>query len=126
MDLSHYLHMQLRLEGKCPVSNGRLRQVEIVPDEDIPLMLIAQLADDQGIVYYDESLQSELHNELGKRIQNVIFPKIEPLLDILNTQNISFEVGHYKTYIFPSHLANLLDSNVICLHKEDSKVQAFG
>jgi hypothetical protein len=126
MDLSHYLHMQLRLEGKCPVGDDGLRQAEIVPDEDIPLVLIAQLADDQRIVYYDEALQSELHNELAKRIQNVIFPKIELLLDVLKTQNISFEVGRYKTYVFPSHFANLSNDNVICLHKQDPHVQAFG
>lgn len=126
MDLSHYLHMQLRLEGNCPVGNGRLRQVESVPDEEMPLMLIAQIADGQILAYYDEVLPSELHTELSKRIQNVTFPKIESLLELLRSKNISFEVGHFKTYIFPSHFANLLDSNVIRLYKEDLSVQAFG
>jgi hypothetical protein len=118
--------MQLRLEGKRPVESDRLRQVEIVPDEDIPLILIAQLTDDQRIVYYDETLSSELHTELSKRIQNVTFPAIESLLAFLRSKNISFEVGHYKTYIFPSGFAELLDGNVIRLHKEDLSVQAFG
>lgn len=126
MDLSDYLHIQLRLEGKCPVGNGRLRQVESVPDEEMPLMLIAQIADDQILAYYDEALPSELHTEMSKRIQNVTFPTIESLLEFLRSKNISFEVGHYKTYIFPSRFAELLDGNVIRLHKEDLSVQAFG
>ena len=121
-----YLHTQLRLEGKCPVGNDRLRQVEIVPDEEMPLMLIAQTADDQILAYYDEALPPELHTELSKRIQNVTFPTIESLLELLRSKNISFEVGHYKTYIFPSGFTELLDGNVIRLHKENSKVQAFG
>ena len=118
--------MQLRLEGKCPIGIDRLRQIEIVPDEDMPLMLIAQLADKQITAYYDEALPSELHSELAKQIQGVIFPKIEPLLDILKTQNISFEIGHYKTYIFPSHFAGLSNGTVVRLHKQDRNVQAFG
>jgi|SRR5688572_12896009 len=126
MDLSQYLHMQLRLEGKCPVGNGRLRQVESVTDEEMPLMLIAQIADGQLLAYYDEALPSELHTELSKRIQNVTFPTIESLLKLLRSKNISFEVGHYKTYIIPSGFAELLDGNVIRLHKDDLSVQAFG
>ena len=126
MDLLHYLHLQLRLEGKSPVDHDRLRQVEIVPEEEMPLILIAQLADDQIIAYYDETLPSELHIELSKRIQNVIFPKIEPLLNVLKTQSISFEVGHYKTYLFPSHFVDLSNDNVTVLHKQDPNVQAFG
>lgn len=125
MDLSHYFHMQLRLEGKSPVGDDRLRQVEIVPDEGVPLMLIAQLSNGQRIVYYDEALPPELHTELVKRIQNIAFSKIEPLLDVLETKNVLFEVGHYKTYIFPSRFADVSDSNVIVLYKQDPVVQTF-
>ncbi|MBC7879132.1 MAG: GNAT family N-acetyltransferase [Anaerolineales bacterium] len=126
MDLSHYLHMQLRLEGKYPIGNDLLKQVEIVPDEDMPLMLFAQLSDNQMIAYYDETLLSEIHTELAKRIQGIVFPEIEPLLDVLKAQNILFEIGHYKTYIFPSQFADLSNINVICLHKHAPNVQAFG
>jgi hypothetical protein len=121
-----YLHMQLRLEGKCPVGKDKLKQEEIVPDEEIPLMLIAQLADKQILAYYDEVLPSELQSELAKRIQGVTFPTIEPLLDVLKTENISFDIGHYKTYIFPSHFEGLSNGKVICLAKQDPKVHAFG
>ncbi|MCI0610923.1 MAG: GNAT family N-acetyltransferase [Anaerolineae bacterium] len=124
MDLSHYLHMQLRLEGKCPAGDDRLRQVEIVPDEDMPLMLIAQLADDQMIAYYDEALPSELHTELVKRMQYVTFPKIESLLDLLKSKEFSFEVGHYKTYIFPEQYSSFKDETVISYSKHDPKVKA--
>jgi hypothetical protein len=44
MNLLDYLRLQLRLEGKEIVSDNLLRQVEIVPDEEMPLFLIAQLA----------------------------------------------------------------------------------
>lgn len=126
MDSVHYLHMQLRLEGKMIVCDDQLMQVEIVPDEEMPLMLIAQLADDQVISYYDEALQSELHMELAKRIRNLTFPKIEPLLDFLKSQNISFDVGHYKTYLFPARLANPTDREVVCHSRQDPAIQAFG
>ena len=126
MDSSHYLHMQLRLEGKCLVGNDRLRQVKIVPDEDMPLMLIAQLADRQIVAYFDEALQSELHTELTRRIHNVAFPKIDPLLDFLKTQDVSFEVGHYKTYLFPSHFVDLTNHDVVCRSRQDPEIQTFG
>src|SRR5687768_13493279 len=113
MDLSDYLHMQLRLERKCPIGNSRLRQVESVTDEEMPLILIAQISEDQLLAYCDETLPSELHTELSKQIQNVTFPTLELLLEFLRSKSISFEVGHYKTYIFPSLFADLLDSNVI-------------
>ena len=120
------LHLQLRLEGKSLVGIDRLRQVEIVPDEETPLMLLAQLVDQEIVVYYDEVLQPELYAELVAQIHDISFPIINPLLGFLKTQTISFEVGHYKTYIFPPRFADSAITDVACCSKHDIKIQAFG
>ena len=48
-----YLRLQLRLEGKEIIGDNLLRQVEVVPDEEMPLFLIAQLADEYLVAYFD-------------------------------------------------------------------------
>ena len=124
MDAIDYLHLQLQLEGKDVVGTDSLRPVEIVPDEEMPLMLIAQLADKQVVAYYDEALSIGLHTELTQRIQNAALPNLDALLGFLGTQNISSTVGHYKTYIFLEKQADFDDVN--CYTKYDPKVKAFG
>jgi hypothetical protein len=99
--------------------------VEVVPDEEMPLIVIAQLADKQLFAYYDECMQPELQTELEKQIQDIVFPAIDSILDFLKTQNIPFDIGHYKTYIFPAHAANAIN-DVKCRSKQDSLVQTFG
>lgn len=42
-----YLQLQLRLEGKAILQNNLMRQVEVVPDEEMPLMVIASLANQE-------------------------------------------------------------------------------
>jgi hypothetical protein len=56
----------MRLEGKGLVSEHLMRQVEIVPDEEPPLVLIAGLANGQLVTYYDEALSPELQQELAE------------------------------------------------------------
>ncbi|HEU4744321.1 MAG TPA: GNAT family N-acetyltransferase, partial [Anaerolineales bacterium] len=119
-----FLHLQMRLEGKEVVQDRFIRQVEIVPGEDTPLMLIASLVNGNVVAYYDEALSANLQETLAARIAELIFPTIDPLLDILKTHDVPFEVGHYKTYVFPSIPVN--DMDVRCLSKDDSRVEAFG
>ncbi len=126
MNPPEYLRLQLRLEGKEIFNGDRLRQVEIVPGEDMPLMIIAQFADDKIVAYYDEALQSDLYRELAKRICDINFPRIDSLLDVLKVRNISFEIGHYKTYLFSTHLAELITHDVCCISRQDPLIQAFG
>jgi RimJ/RimL family protein N-acetyltransferase len=111
----------MRLEGKGLVNNCLLKQVEIVPGEELPLVLIAQLANGELVVYLDEALPAALQKELSAT--RIEFPKIEPLLDGLKSNHISFEVGHYKTHVFPEQPAR--DANVLCLSKHDPRVKAF-
>src|SRR5205809_439325 len=104
MDPRDYLRLQLRLEDKDILHEDLLSQVEVVPDEAMPLMIMVQFADGEIFAGYDENLRSELHEELTKRVRNIMFPRIDLLLDFLKAQNISFDVGHYKTYLFPTHI----------------------
>ena len=124
MDPLDYLHLQLRLEGKEVVDQIYLRQVEVVPDEDVPLMLIARFVDGAQVTYYDEATSAGLRNEWVAHTADLEFPKIDPLLAALKRHNIHFEVGYYKTYVFPSVPADQLD--VDCLSRNDPRVKAFG
>lgn len=124
MEPRAYLHLQLRLEGKQVFHECLLRQVEVVPDEEVPFMLIAKLANQEMVVYYDEAISSGLQKELAASISDVRFPNVDPLVDILEEHNFQYEVGHYKTYVFPSTSGN--DGEVLCLSKQDSRVRAFG
>ena len=120
----NYLHLQMRLEGKQIFNECLIRQVEVVPGEGVPLMLIAQLASEERIVYYDESLSSELLKELAATIISIEFPAIYPVFAVLKKQKLQFDVGHYKTYVFPSILVKNMD--VQCFSKDNEKVKAFG
>ena len=120
----HYLHLQLRLEGKEIVEERFIREVEVVPEEEVPLILIAGLADGKVVVYYDEMLSSDLQEALTAGSADLEFPVFDPLLDVLQRQGMQFEVGHYKTYLFPSIPG--IDRDVHCLSKTDQKVKTFG
>ena len=121
-----YLRLQLRLEGKEIVSDNLLRQVEIVRDEDVPLFLLAQLADESLVAYFDEALQTELREQLKARLSSFALPNIESLSSFLQSINISFEVGQYKTYIFPERYASFENEAAGRFSKHYSKVQDFG
>lgn len=125
MNPLEYLHLQLRLEGKEVINGNLLRQVEDVPDEDMPLMAIASLTSDKLVFYYDEALLPEIRAELDKKTQIVQFPNIDSIIEILETQTMQVEVGHYKTYKFPERYKDLNIANVIPYSGTDPKIQAF-
>ena len=120
----HYLHLQMRLEGKDVVDEYLMREGEVVPGEAMPLMLIAGLANGKVVAYYDEALSRELQIKLAASIAKIELPAIDPLLDVLKKQGLQVDAGHYKTYVFPSISVN--DSDVHCLSKDDGRVKAFG
>jgi len=101
-----------------------MRQIQVVPDEELPLVLLAQLADRKLVAYYIESLSSDLQAQLSACIASVEFPEVDPVLDVLKSHNIRSDTGHYKTYLFPPQIAT--NPEVTCLSKDDRKVQAFG
>jgi RimJ/RimL family protein N-acetyltransferase len=119
-----YLHLQMRLEGKGRVNEHLMRQVEALPDEEMPIMLIANLANEELVAYYDEAMPIDLQKVLAAILLEIEFPKVEPLLKVLQSHNLDYEVGHYKTYVFPLQISK--NMNVVCLSKHDPRVKAFG
>ncbi|HEY3475013.1 MAG TPA: GNAT family N-acetyltransferase [Anaerolineales bacterium] len=117
-----YLHLQMRLEGKQVVDLDRIREVEAVPGEELPLILLAQLTDGKQITYYSEVMSPDLKEELASA--EIDFTHIDPLLQLLKAHGMPCEAGHYKTYVFPSMPAN--DMEVVCLSKYEARVKAFG
>ena len=120
------LHLQLRLEGLEVIHGNLLKQVEIVPGEDMPLFLLAYTADRQLVVFYDASLPPHLYQGLAERIEGMNFPELDPLPGYLKNQNITFDMGHYKTYVFPEHITTLMKEAVFSFSKSDPRVAAFG
>mgnify|MGYP001073484645 FL=1 len=126
MDAIDHLRMQLRLEGKVVVGENSLRQVEVVPDEEMPFMVIASLSTRELVAYYDEALSRELRDELDRQVRSLDFPNISPLVDILRAQDPNLEIGYFKTFTFPERYIDTIFDEVLTLHKTDPKVKAFG
>lgn len=120
------LRLQLRLEGLDIMNGGLLRQVEIVPGEDMPLMVIAQLADRQVVVYYDRSLEPDFRRALQERSAGLQFPEIGPPAALIQGQNIPVEVGHYRTLLFPGHVPVQAHPDVLRLPGQHPWVERFG
>src|SRR5215212_1471470 len=119
-----YLHLQMRLEGKQLIHEPFMRQVEVVPDEEMPLLLIAKLTDEEMVTYYDEAISPDLQKEVAEILPEIEFPEVDSLLHVLRSHNFRFEVGHYKTYVFHSQPSK--DMNVMCSSKHDPKIKTFG
>ena len=114
----------MRLEGKEIVDEHLISEVEAVPGEEMPLLLIARLANGKVVAYYDETLSRDLQETLDAAIGAIEFPVIDPLLAVLKKHDVRLDVGRYKTYVFPSISHN--DKDVHCLSKSDPRVIAFG
>ena len=121
-----YLYLQLRLEGKQIIDGNFLRQVEVIPGEELPLMILAQFAEEQVAAFYDESLTSEIHTKLNGQIGSMEFPKVDSILRFLQSCGFTVEMGHYKTYVFPADYHRLTCEEVKQFSKRDPKIQAFG
>jgi hypothetical protein len=98
--------------------------VEVIPDEELPLLLIAHFADGSQVAYYDEAMSADLRNELNAHIARIEFPKIDPWRNILRRHGIQFEAGRYRTYVFPATPAG--DTDVKLFSQDDPRVKEFG
>jgi len=125
MNPLEHLHLQLRLEGKEIINGNLLRQVEGIPDEEMPLVAISSLATNELFLYYDESLSTEIRDELNQQIPALNFPNIDPIIKILQAHNFQLEIGHYKTYTFPNWYENIKADEVKWYPRSDHKIQAF-
>ena len=119
-----YLHLQMRLEGKALVRKHFIRQVEVVPAEEMLLLLVARLANEELVAYYDEAISPDFQTEAADILPEIEFPKVDSVLSVLQLHNIQFEAGHYKTYTFRWQPSK--DVEVRCLSKRDPKIKAFG
>ena len=126
MNSLEYLRLQLRLEGKEIIDGNLLRQVEVVPGEEMPLLVLAQLAEEQVTVFYDGSLSPELREKLNEQVHSVKFPNVDPILHFLQSLEFTVEVSHYKTYIFPERYKSLSFEEIRQFSKRNPKVKAFG
>lgn len=124
MDPLGCLHLQMRLEGKEIFNECLIRQIEVVPGEELPLILLAKFEDRSLVAYYHESMSLGLRKELAHGVDRIEFPNIDALLNILRRYSLGFEIGHYRTYIFPSMPSST--SEVRCLSKNDPRVKEFG
>jgi len=120
-----FLHIQLRLEGKQVISDNLLRQVEVIPDEEMPLVAVTFLSSNELVVYYDEAFAQELRDEINKQILSLRFPNINPIVNTLQSHNLKLEIGHYKTYAFPEHYKDMELDEVKRCSNTDPKIQAF-
>lgn len=125
MDPLTYLELQLRLEGKRLIGDARMTQVEVPPDENPSLMVVARLATAEVVAYYNETLPSELVSALDECVSRIQFPRIAPLLDIFIAHDIKPEASHYQTYLFPTQFANTPDLDVGSYSSDHPKVKAF-
>jgi hypothetical protein len=125
MNPLEYLRLQLRLEGKEIIDGNLLRQVEVLPDEDMPLMVIAQTINQNLVFYFDETLPTEIRQEMPKLVSGISFPSIDPLTSFLQRRHILFEFEHYKTYIFPEKYSSFKDTTVTHYSKHDPQIQGF-
>jgi hypothetical protein len=90
MDALAYLLLQMGLEGKELVGGHTIKQIKVVPGEELPLILLAQLADQNLVAYYGESLSSDLQAQLSACVSSIEFPEIDPILDVLKSHTIRY------------------------------------
>ena len=126
MNPLEYLHLQLRLEGREVVNGDLLRQVEFVPGEDMPMLVIGLLVSGGQVVYYDESLAPEYHKHLREQMGSLDDPDVDPLAQSLRSWGFNVQLGRFRTYIFPADYKDQSTMEVTKFTHFDPKVQAFG
>lgn len=121
-----YLHFQLQLEGMVVVDDRLTKDAQAVPDAEPPLIMITRLTTQEVVAYYHESMERGLQKKLAACVESLQFPQVDPLLEILNAQDVQAEAAHFVTYVFPPHSANFTDRMVLRYPKQDPRIQAFG
>ncbi len=125
MDPLTYLELQLRLEGRKLIGDARMAQVESPPDGNPLLMLVARLATGEVVAYYNEALPAELMGRLAGCVSTLEFPRLDPLLDILISNDLKPETSHSRTYLFPAQFTNAPDADVGSYSSDHPKIKAF-
>ncbi len=116
----------MQLEGIGLVGDRLVREVQVTPDGDLPLLLIAKLSTREVVTYYNESLPIDLQRNLSASISGVKFPSVNSVFRLLKSKNIQAKAGHYITYIFFTNPADSIDKDVARYPSEDPRVQSSG
>jgi hypothetical protein len=118
-----YLYAQMRLEGKgLRPTDGLIRLP--TADDDVPLVLVAQLTNGAIHVFFDELLTAEIRDQLVLHTQALQFPLVTPIIQILHSYGIRAHLGHFRTYLFPAHVSTT-DTPVQQYRADDPKICAF-
>jgi hypothetical protein len=120
-----YLHFQMQLEGLRLDGHTMTREKDPPPGEKPSLVLIAQLHTQEILTYFDASLAQDLQVRLAACLHEVRFPHVEPLLDLLQSQNARLATEHYVTHIFPSPPPTFTDRIVSRYAAQDPRLAAF-
>ena len=118
-----YLYTQMRLEGKGLTLPDRLTRLSTA-DDDVPLVLVARLANGAIKVFFDELLTAEMQEQLLIHTQALQFPLVEPIRQLLHSFGIRTQLGHFRTYLFPAHLSTT-NVSVQQYPADDPKMRAF-
>jgi len=118
-----YLYAQMRLEGKGLIVPDRLTRLPTA-DDDVPLVLVAQLADAAIKVFFGELLTAEIREQLILHAHALQFPLVTPIRQVLHSYSIRTQFGHFRTYLFPTHVSNT-DAPVQQYRADDPKIRAF-
>ena len=113
----------MKLEG-IEMGNGNLITRASPDVNEFPLVLHACTSDEQGFVYFDDSLPLAVYNKLTVNDSGSF--KIECAVEVFNSFGIGTKSGHFRTYMFPDNFANAEVGNVRCFSQDDPKTMAFG
>jgi hypothetical protein len=120
-----YLHFQMQLAGKGLNGHRMVKEAGAAPGESLPLALIAQLRTQEIVAYYDASMPDDLQAGLAGCLPKIQFPRVDPLLEILNSHTIRARAQHQVTYLFPTPPPTLTDRIVIRYDRQDARLQGF-
>lgn len=118
-----YLYAQMRLEGKGLTPPDRLTHLP-TGEDDVPLVLVAQLMDAATKVFFGEALTAEMREQLILLASALQFPLVTPIRQALHAYGIPTHLGHFRTYLFPTHIS-AIDAPVQAYRADDPKIRAF-
>jgi hypothetical protein len=118
-----YLYAQMHLEGKGLAPPDRLTRLPTVED-DVPLVLVAQLADATTKVFFGELLTAVMQEQFILHVQALQFPLVTPIRQVLHAYGIRTQLGHFRTYLFPTHVSNT-DAPIQEYRPDDLEIRAF-
>lgn len=125
MESLAYLHVQMRLEGLGLTQHNLLTAFQ-PKGHDPPPVFLAQTPDGQTVTYISQALPRELQEALVTCLDEVRFPDVEVILNLLRAYDIQPQVEHSKTYLFPERYAEAEVSGVKRWPKDDPRIEDFG